>query len=357
MSTYSNEELADIHYMYGFCDGNARAAAREYALRFPNRRPPNRETFSNTHRRFREGTLFTQTDRPGNLQHDAVAEELILDAVNENPTTSTRRIAAQVRVSQSKVWRVLHKDNQHPFHFTPVQELLPADLPLRVNFCREMLQRDARGVREFMFLSSIVWTDEAQFTRDGITNFHNLHEWAHDNPHNKKETAFQRRFDVTVWAGIINNTLIGPKILPPRLNSQIYLAFLQEIMPEILDEVPLAVRNHIFYQQDGAPAHYGLIVRDWLNSNFPQRWIGRVGPIAWPPRSPDLTPLDFFLWGYMKDCVYSVQINTREQLLARIEEAAVKVREKMAELNMSDEVRKRLQLCLVENGNHIENFL
>ena len=58
MSTYSNEELADIHYMYGFCDGNARAAAREYALRFPNRRPPNRETFSNTHRRFREGTLF-----------------------------------------------------------------------------------------------------------------------------------------------------------------------------------------------------------------------------------------------------------------------------------------------------------
>ena len=59
----------------------------------------------------------------------------------------------------------------------------------------------------------------------------------------------------------------------------------------------------------------------------------------------------------MKDCVYSVQINTREQLLARIEEAAVKVREKMAELNMSDEVRKRLQLCLVQNGNHIENFL
>lgn len=59
----------------------------------------------------------------------------------------------------------------------------------------------------------------------------------------------------------------------------------------------------------------------------------------------------------MKDCVYSVQIHTHEQLLDRIEEAAVKVREKMTELNMSDAVRKRLQLCLVENGNHIENFL
>lgn len=267
MATYTNEELADIHYMYGFCDGNATAAALQYALRFPNRRPPNRKTFSTTHRRFREGTLFT--DRPGNEQHNVAVEELILDAVNENPTTSTRRIAVHVSVTQSKAWRVLHKDNQHPFHSTPVQELLPADLPLRVNFCREMLQRDVHGVRAFMFLRSIVWTDEAQFTREGITNFHNLHEWAHNNPNNKKETAFQHRFHVNIWAGIIDNTLIGPKVLPPRLNSQNYLAFLQEVMPDILEEVPLAARNHVFYQQDGAPAHYRLIVLDWLNTNFP----------------------------------------------------------------------------------------
>ena len=59
----------------------------------------------------------------------------------------------------------------------------------------------------------------------------------------------------------------------------------------------------------------------------------------------------------MKDFVYSVQINTRERLLERIEEAALKVREKMSELNVADVVRKRLQLCLVENGNHIENLL
>lgn len=201
MPIYSNEELADIHYMYGFCDGNARAAAREYALRYPNRQPPNRRTFSETHRRFREGTLFTQMERPGNEQHDVAVEELILDAVNENPTTSTRRIAAQVGVPHTKVWRVLHKGKKHPFHFTPVQELLPADLPLRVNFCREMLQRDVRGVRASMFLRSIVWTDEAQFTRDGITNFHNLHEWANENPHNKKENA-----DLTSPFGLESST-------------------------------------------------------------------------------------------------------------------------------------------------------
>ena len=59
-----------------------------------------------------------------------------------------------------------------------------------------------------------------------------------------------------------------------------------------------------FFQQDGAPAHYGLIVRNWLDSKLPGRWIGRRGPIEWPARSTDLTPLDFYIWGYLKQKVY-----------------------------------------------------
>ena len=47
----------------------------------------------------------------------------------------------------------------------------------------------------------------------------------------------------------------------------------------------------------GLQAHFAWIVRDWLNDHFPQRWLGRAGPIEWPARSPDLTPCDFFLVG------------------------------------------------------------
>ena len=32
----------------------------------------------------------------------------------------------------------------------------------------------------------------------------------------------------------------------------------------------------------------------FFNERFPDAWIGRGGPIPWPPRSPDLSPLDFF---------------------------------------------------------------
>uniref|UniRef100_A0AAX7UMF9 Uncharacterized protein n=1 Tax=Astatotilapia calliptera TaxID=8154 RepID=A0AAX7UMF9_ASTCA len=50
-----------------------------------------------------------------------------------------------------------------------------------------------------------------------------------------------------------------------------------------------------FFQQDGAPPHYGCQVRAFLDEQFPGKWIGRRGPVEWPPRSPDLTPLDFYL--------------------------------------------------------------
>jgi len=46
--------------------------------------------------------------------------------------------------------------------------------------------------------------------------------------------------------------------------------------------------------QDGAPPHFSCFVTEVLNERFPNAWIGRSGPIPWPPRSPDLSPLDFF---------------------------------------------------------------
>jgi hypothetical protein len=62
------------------------------------------------------------------------------------------------------------------------------------------------------------------------------------------------------------------------------------------------------FQQDETPPHFHRDVREVLNHVFPQRWIGRHGPndsplLWWPPRSPDMTPCDFFLYGYVKDTV------------------------------------------------------
>ncbi|KAL4130992.1 hypothetical protein QTP88_008352 [Uroleucon formosanum] len=76
-------------------------------------------------------------------------------------------------------------------------------------------------------------------------------------------------------------------------------------LPRFLDDVSLDTRERMFFQQDGAPAHNAIIVRRHLDQIFPNRWIGTFDVIPWPARSPDLTPLDFFLWGYLKTVVYA----------------------------------------------------
>jgi len=81
----------------------------------------------------------------------------------------------------------------------------------------------------------------------------------------------------------------------------------------------------ISFQQDGAPPHWGSHVRRFLDATFPNRWIGRDGPIPWPPWSPDITPhpppLDFFLWGHVKDKVFSTPVPDITNFKARITDA------------------------------------
>jgi hypothetical protein len=52
--------------------------------------------------------------------------------------------------------------------------------------------------------------------------------------------------------------------------------------------------------------------------HFPGRWVGRDGPISWHPRSPDITPLDFFLWGYVKDIIYKTPVTSHDEMKLRI---------------------------------------
>ncbi|CAK9803084.1 hypothetical protein ANTQUA_LOCUS3575 [Anthophora quadrimaculata] len=126
-------------------------------------------------------------------------------------------------------------------------------------------------------------------------------------------------------------------------------------MPDILDEVPLNVRNQIIFQNDGCPAHQRLTVRNFLNEQFPNRWIGRSGPILWPPRSPDLTPVDYYVWGCMKDLVYAEEIRNKNHVIRKIEEAATKMKQEMKLGITTSEIRKRARFCIRHNGSHFEH--
>ena len=109
-----------------------------------------------------------------------------------------------------------------------------------------------------------------------------------------------------MWCERVNSYLIGPYLFDRNIDRHTYLELLRDYLPGLLENVNLATRQRMWLQQDGAPPHFALIVREFLNSNFNERWIGRVGPFEWPPCLPDLNSPDFFLWGYIKNVVKTV---------------------------------------------------
>jgi len=76
----------------------------------------------------------------------------------------------------------------------------------------------------------------------------------------------------------------------------------------------------MIFQQDGHPAHASLLARTILNKKFPGRWIGLHGPQEWP-RSPDLTTMDFFVWGSLKNKIHETLSANQEDLKNRIHNA------------------------------------
>ncbi|GFY32167.1 transposable element Tc3 transposase [Trichonephila clavipes] len=78
------------------------------------------------------------------------------------------------------------------------------------------------------------------------------------------------------------------------------------------------LNNHdvqdLWFQQDGATCHTARATIDLLKDTFGDRPISRFGPVNWPPRSCDLTQLDYFLWGYVKSLVYADKPQTLDHL-------------------------------------------
>jgi hypothetical protein len=72
---------------------------------------------------------------------------------------------------------------------------------------------------------------------------------------------------LNVWAGIVDNHLIGPHILPNRLRVDNFLNFLENELDNLLDPVPLATRRDMRIQMDGAGPHYAIPVREWFNNS------------------------------------------------------------------------------------------
>ena len=237
-----------------------------------------------------------------------------------------------------------------------VAEKQPLDGPARIDFC-QWFQDHQQDVAQ-----RIIYTDKCIFKQDGPWNSRNEHYWSQINPRATKSTS-GHCFSLHVWAGLLNDQILGPVVLPTPMTSQLYLNFLQNNFPLLVEtaqeNVPYAERicRPVWYQLDGCGPHFGQIVREYLDQAYPGRWIGRGGLRAWPTRSPDLTPLDFFLWGDMKRwCMLLPHPNNVQELWTRINGAATDIQAYSIEVATLS-IHYHTQICIQQNGGRFEQFL
>ncbi|GFX50777.1 DUF4817 domain-containing protein [Trichonephila clavipes] len=101
--------------------------------------------------------------------------------------------------------------------------------------------------------------------------------------------------------------------------------------PAATQSASLITIKELWFQQDGATCHTARAIIDLLKDTFGDRLISRFGPVNWPPRSCDLTPLDYFLWGYVKSLVYADKPQTLDHLEDNIRRVIADIRPQMLE--------------------------
>lgn len=350
MGDYPPPEIVDMLRAVGATDNNYSAAARLYAERYPHRRHPTRRTIQRLTARAERGNLRRIRRKTGPAELKSL---VVLGAAAVDPSVSTRKIEQRHGITKSTANRIFRLHKFHPYHICLTQTLEPGDLERRLRFCNWAINQ-ARNDRSFF--SRVLFSDEANFNNDGGVNRHNCHYYSDVNPHWHQNVNPQRKWSINVWAGIIGDHVIGPYFYQGTLTGRRYHEFLQFDLPVLLQDLDLDTRARMWFQQDGAPPHRSGVAVNHLNNVFANRWIGLRSPIReWPPRSPDLTPLDYFLWGCIKEKVYATQPTTIADMQERIREAFRSITPEILR-NVRNDFRRRVLVCVQQNGGLFEHL-
>ena len=278
----------------------------------------------------------------------------ILLHFEEFPETSTRQAALDLDFKRTTIQTCLELNGWKPYKYLPVQKLEKADSNRRLEFCNVLMDRH---FAENIF-HNIIWTDESIFTTaTKVYNRKNLHYWSNKNEKKIKEVKTQGRKSVKVWCGIWRSKIIGPIFFDENLNLARYFQLLiNDIQQLIEDQVPQIELQYLVWQQDGAPYHRSQEINNYLSNRY-QYWIGENGNLGWPPRSPDLTPMDYFLWGTLKEIVYKQKPTTVNELRRKIQEGVNFLNEGQFVQNAISYLETVYTTCIAQNGGHIQNLL
>ncbi|CAF0972421.1 unnamed protein product [Rotaria sp. Silwood1] len=217
---------------------------------FPDDKIPARQTIYRLAKKFDETGSVEDAPRSGRPTSINTEEniELASESFLLNPKTSQRRAVRDLHISRSSLQRIMKDLNLKPYKPRLLQSLNEDDPDRRLEFCEWILNSTEK---DQTLLDQILRTDEAIFKINGRINRHNCVYWSDANPHFIIEQELNVP-QVIVWGGIWSNGV-------------------DNIIPQLEDHPNFQT---MIWQQDGAPPHYGQVVRNYLDDTF-LSWIGR----------------------------------------------------------------------------------
>lgn len=298
---------------------------------------------------FGQFDALPRSGRPTSVDdYDMVINQMLLEDGEAKRNSSVRNLAERISLSKSSVRKILRlRLKKFPYKITTDFLLLESDFGRRRDFCNIML---AKGEA---FLRTVLWSDESHFYLNGVVNRQNVRFWADEKPEEIFEVPLHSE-KVTVWAAFSCNFRAPLYFFAESVNSERYVELIQRHL------VPWLQSNRrqrtTVFQHDGARPHVANASINAIKSSFPAGVIGqRYGMIEWPARSPDLTPVDYFLWGYMKAKVYEEpRPATLSELQAKICTVYASIPQDMLERAVLS-VATRARLCLLQEGKHLSN--
>lgn len=358
MNRLTPEQRLQIVQFYFENNGSVRKTYRALRPFYRRQNRPSEQLIRLTMERFR--TTFTLIDNSHPQRRCTVRTEEAIAAVErsieEDPNESIRHRAQELDLCPSTLWKILRKDlGLRAYKIQLVQDLKPNDHQVRRRFV-EWAQNEITVVPDFH--KRILFSDEAHFWLNGYVNKQNCRIWSEGNPQVYVETPLHPE-KLTVWCALWAGGIIGPYFFKNdggqnvTVNGDRYRAMITNFfIPEL--------NNHdvqeMWFQQDGATCHTARATIDLLKDTFGDRLISRFGPVNWPPRSCDLTPLDYFLWGYVKSLVYAVKPQTLDHLEDNIRRIIADIRPQMLE-KVIENWTSRLDYIRASRGGHMPEII
>ena len=283
---------------------------------------------------------YPKTRKSSGKREDA--KKQIESMIAEFPNLSIRKMSSASSVSTTLVFHILHDDlHLKPYKYHDWHKLEVHDYDKRLEFAQWFLKLPLKA--KFFFIC----TDEAYFYLTIPINKQNNRLWSDSCPYEGIETPLQDE-KVLVWCAISAEKIYGPYFFSESVNQYNYLSMLKNYFwPKL---IRTKESNLYYFQQDGATPHTANNVQTWLTTKFGSKFVNKK---MWPPRSPDLNPCDYYLWGYLKSKVYNPLPKNLDELKENISNEVRKItKETLNSVFLN--LEKRCNLIISAQGGHIE---